>query len=303
MENQLDIQADAFDAASSAAPAFAPTEALGHYLSNRRESMEMSLEEITRITKIPKASLLYLESGDFGKLPGDVFVRGFLRSYARCLKLDGDDVVRRYAQCGLHPAPVSSELAESLLAQNKSLRQASAGTVEGRPRRFPRATGAPENREGDASVSPPDGAVQSEISKGESVRNVLRDAFDLRHWQRSQSKEKGAKRGASKNDKVGKQSKTSKTACSSSREQSSSEIDAERATPRRERLFVPPRLDDSDEMSHRGPLTLGVIILVIVATLTMSYLLRRPGSSVDGFTMLSPTQVEAALLDVDTLES
>jgi hypothetical protein len=54
------------------------------------------------------------------------------------------------------------------------------------------------------------------------------------------------------------------------------------------RSFLPPSLLDSDDGSHRGTLTLAVIILVIVATLTMSYLLRRPNVSGDGVTWQGP---------------
>lgn len=275
MENPLDTQADAFDSAISSlgstpavAPPLAPQQALGQYLFSRREALEMSIDQISRTTKIPNASLLHLEAGRFDKLPGDVFVRGFLRSYARCLKLDGDDVVSRYAHCGLNPAPVSSELAETLLARNTS-------SNEGRrPRRFPKSTQSPKASGASAAdnakavAAENDSAVvETRMAKSESVRNVLRDAFDLRNWQRSQPKaEQEAKR----------------------------EQEDEAPKPERIRTFVPPRLDYNDEMSHRGPLTLGVIILVIVATLTMSYLLRRPGQSVDGFTM-APNVNEPAL--------
>jgi hypothetical protein len=47
--------------------------------------------------------------------------------------------------------------------------------------------------------------------------------------------------------------------------------------------FIPDMLRGG-QPSRRGPITLAVIILVIVATLTMSYLLQRPSSSGDGIT-------------------
>ncbi|HLU68882.1 MAG TPA: hypothetical protein VKZ63_21520, partial [Kofleriaceae bacterium] len=53
--------------------------------------------------------------------------------------------------------------------------------------------------------------------------------------------------------------------------------------PPRQRTFLPPAWSE-EEGSRRGPLTLAVIILVIVATLTMSYLMRRPSYSGDGVT-------------------
>jgi hypothetical protein len=52
---------------------------------------------------------------------------------------------------------------------------------------------------------------------------------------------------------------------------------------------------DSEEGSRRGALTLAVIILVIVATLTMSYLIRRPNDSGDGVTWRGPVVPQTAL--------
>jgi hypothetical protein len=54
-------------------------------------------------------------------------------------------------------------------------------------------------------------------------------------------------------------------------------------TPRRS--FLPPILLDREDRSGRqGGLTLAVIILLIAATLTLSYLMRRPSASGDGMT-------------------
>src|SRR5262249_38665900 len=51
--------------------------------------------------------------------------------------------------------------------------------------------------------------------------------------------------------------------------------------------FLPPILLDRDDRSARqGGLTLAVIILLIAATLTLSYLMRRPSTNGDGVTMI-----------------
>ena len=50
--------------------------------------------------------------------------------------------------------------------------------------------------------------------------------------------------------------------------------------------FLPPiLLDREDRTARQGGLTLAVIILLIAATLTLSYLMRRPSVSGDGVTM------------------
>jgi hypothetical protein len=54
------------------------------------------------------------------------------------------------------------------------------------------------------------------------------------------------------------------------------------------RSFLPPiLLDREDRSARQGGLTLAVIILLIAATLTLSYLMRRPSASGDGMTQRS----------------
>jgi hypothetical protein len=57
-------------------------------------------------------------------------------------------------------------------------------------------------------------------------------------------------------------------------------------TAAQRRSFLPPvLLDREDRSARQGGLTLAVIILLIAATLTLSYLMRRPSSSGDGVTL------------------
>ena len=48
------------------------------------------------MTKIPLQSLEHLEQGSWDDLPAEVFVRGFVRSYARCIGLSSEEASRRY---------------------------------------------------------------------------------------------------------------------------------------------------------------------------------------------------------------
>jgi len=70
----------------------------GSRLRDQREARQLSLAALARVTKIPERSLERLEEGRFDELPGDVFVRGFLRSYARSVGMDPEDTVRRYGE-------------------------------------------------------------------------------------------------------------------------------------------------------------------------------------------------------------
>ena len=69
---------------------------VGQHLRALREAKRMSLAEVSRATRVPVASIERIEADRFDELPGEVFVRGFLRAYARALEVPVDDVLARY---------------------------------------------------------------------------------------------------------------------------------------------------------------------------------------------------------------
>lgn len=89
-------------------------ESVGTFLRKRREARAMSVEEVSRATRIPVASLERLEHDRFDDLPGEVFVRGFLRAYARAVALPVEDVLAMYTASRrvayVTPIPVMSPI-------------------------------------------------------------------------------------------------------------------------------------------------------------------------------------------------
>ena len=87
---------------------------LGSYLREQRERRQMSAAELSRITRIPQASLEAIESDRFDELPGEVFVRGFLKAYAQAVTLIPADVLARYTSSRriafVTPLPVQTPL-------------------------------------------------------------------------------------------------------------------------------------------------------------------------------------------------
>lgn len=81
---------------------------LGARLRRERMLRGMSVEEVSRATRIPLASVERLEADRFDDLPGEVFVRGFLRSYARAIGVDAEEVLAQYSSARRVPyvAPV-----------------------------------------------------------------------------------------------------------------------------------------------------------------------------------------------------
>lgn len=71
---------------------------VGASLRNARERRGLAIESLSRITRIKPDLLRAIEANAFEKVPGGIFLRGFLRSYAREVGLDPDSVVRWYAE-------------------------------------------------------------------------------------------------------------------------------------------------------------------------------------------------------------
>lgn len=71
-------------------------DSIGYYLKRTREARAMSVEEISRATRIPVPSIERIEADHFDDLPGEVFVRGFLKAYAKAVALPVEGVLARY---------------------------------------------------------------------------------------------------------------------------------------------------------------------------------------------------------------
>ncbi len=69
---------------------------VGAELRKAREQRGLSLEELTRRTKISLAALRAIEYNDIHHLPGGIFTRGFLKAYAREVGLDPGAVTERF---------------------------------------------------------------------------------------------------------------------------------------------------------------------------------------------------------------
>ncbi len=87
---------------------------LGEELSAARKAKGLSLEDVSRATKIRKPILLALEEGRLEDLPPAVFMAGHLRAYAAVLELDGEPYVERLRQ--ITRAPLAESRSAVVLA-------------------------------------------------------------------------------------------------------------------------------------------------------------------------------------------
>ena len=71
-------------------------ENFGLHLKHERELRGVSLEEIAESTRIHIRYLEALERNEFGDMPGEVFVKGYIRSFARVIGSDSEEMVNVY---------------------------------------------------------------------------------------------------------------------------------------------------------------------------------------------------------------
>lgn len=67
----------------------------GRVLAEARERRNQTVAEIAQQLKLSPHQIEALEADDYARLPGAVFVRGFVRNYARLVDLDGEALVAR----------------------------------------------------------------------------------------------------------------------------------------------------------------------------------------------------------------
>jgi cytoskeleton protein RodZ len=90
--------------AQDAAPESAVTS--GAMLRAGREAAGLGIAAVAQQLKLAPRQVTALEDDDFASLPGRTFIRGFIRNYARLLRLDADEVLAALPDAA---APASNE--------------------------------------------------------------------------------------------------------------------------------------------------------------------------------------------------
>jgi hypothetical protein len=191
-------------------------ERFGARLRMQREARELSIADVVKVTKIPERSLLLLEAGAFRELPAEVFVRGFLKSYARCVGLDVDEILREYEELAAQGGARAGAPSLARPAPPRDPRVATGESLAVPPR----SPSAPH-----VAVAPPADVAAATPVEAEPPRE-------------------------------------------------------------KEEPSVFEQLARAGRHTSRASLTVAVIILVIVATVTLSLLLRRPGHVGDGLSSI-----------------
>jgi flagellar biosynthesis protein FlhG len=70
----------------------------GEQLRNIRKHLSLEFDEVAAQTKVGKHNLKAIEEGDIEALPAPVYLKGFLRTYAKALGLDPQRVTEDYIE-------------------------------------------------------------------------------------------------------------------------------------------------------------------------------------------------------------
>lgn len=95
---------------------------IGEELRQAREQLGASLLDVENETKIRTKYIIAMEKDDFDVLPGKVYVKGFLRTYARFLGLNGEALISQYKeQLGPQLAEEQAYVAQQPIVRNSQL--------------------------------------------------------------------------------------------------------------------------------------------------------------------------------------
>jgi cytoskeleton protein RodZ len=100
------------ESADSRAPGAVPEVATaGALLREAREAAGITVDTVAQQLKLAPRQVRALEEGDFAHLPGRTFIRGFMRNYARLLRLDPTVVLAALPDAGTGQPPDNPSLA------------------------------------------------------------------------------------------------------------------------------------------------------------------------------------------------
>src|SRR5262245_35451989 len=80
---------------------------VGAYLRGLREQQGMSVDELSRATRVLSHYLEALETEDLRRLPAPVFTKGFIRAYCQAVGVPPDEALRLYDRMGVPPPDLS----------------------------------------------------------------------------------------------------------------------------------------------------------------------------------------------------
>ena len=95
---------------------------IGKTLQNARNEKHYTLDDLQQITKIQKRYLIAIEENNFDALPGDFYVRAFIRQYADTVGIKADKLLSELdEQAGKKKVEETEEEPESQIVRRKTI--------------------------------------------------------------------------------------------------------------------------------------------------------------------------------------
>ncbi len=93
---------------------------VGQILQKKREEKKVSLESVAQKTRIKLAFLQAIEEDAFQLIPSETYIQGFIRSYAKLVHLNPDEILNLYRN---QAEPPPSSVEDSSASSNRHLKQ------------------------------------------------------------------------------------------------------------------------------------------------------------------------------------
>lgn len=94
-----------FQPPAEAVPTAPPLPTIGRILANARIDAQLTVDQVSAITRVRVPIVHAVEEDDFSRCGGDFYARGHIRAIAKAVGVDGDALVSRYdAEHGGSPA-------------------------------------------------------------------------------------------------------------------------------------------------------------------------------------------------------
>jgi len=145
-------------------------EEIGRRLQAARIAKGLTLEEVEEETRIRKKYIEALESGRTSVIPGEVYVKGFLRTYGNFLGLDGEALVEEYKAKKRAPAE-EGERGSGGAGRRRAEAPRRRGTDASGDRAEAAARGRGENA---ADAAPADQEVAPAVPEGARITQAPR---------------------------------------------------------------------------------------------------------------------------------
>jgi len=106
-------------------------DSIGEQLRAARHAKKLSLDDVSRVTKIKVDILEKIEAEDYANLSAPMYTKGFIKMYAEHVNLDGQSVVDAYlkSQGGLRRQGLAIETEVQIRARRKRELQLPIGSV------------------------------------------------------------------------------------------------------------------------------------------------------------------------------